>query len=177
MTAWPRRCSGQRGDPHSPRLTAGDAWAFPTRVSRCSRPGRVLIIHWWAITGSTLLQLVRLAAKSGASWIAAVCMLNQMDVNDAEALRMLRAVSGRLRLMSTAPGRFAIPRVHERLVPVAIRFVAVSSITALDAHDCPICATRERYQLATSPRRPEAAPRTQICCGHAEAAGAGRGFP
>ena len=77
-----------------PRQTVGDAWAFPASLGDVSRPLGVLIIHWWAITGSTLLHLVRLAAKSGASWIAAVCVLNQMDdANDAEVLRMLRVVS------------------------------------------------------------------------------------
>ena len=76
-----------------PRRTAGDAWAFPTTLSTVSQPPGVLIIHWWAITGSTLLQLVRLAAKSGASWIIAVCMLNQLHPNDADALLMLRTVA------------------------------------------------------------------------------------
>jgi adenine/guanine phosphoribosyltransferase-like PRPP-binding protein len=131
-----------------PRWTVGDAWAFPTSLGDVMKPLGVLIIHWWAITGSTLLQLVRLAAKSGASWIAAVCVLNQMDdANDADALRMLRAVSvpearaytGSVQSVGVSRGAWDIP--------VTIRFVARSSITAFDAHGCPICATRERYRL------------------------------
>ncbi len=114
-----------------PRWPAGDAWAFPVSLGDVGRGAGVLIIHWWAITGSTLLQLVRLAARSGASWIAALCMLNQLEDNDAETLRMLRAVSG-----------------PEDAVPVSIRFVANSSITAFDGHDCPMCTTRERYRLS-----------------------------
>ena len=35
----------------------------------------------------------------------------------------------------------------EAQIPVTIRFVAGSGIFAFDAHDCPICATRERYRL------------------------------
>jgi len=131
-----------------PRWTAGDAWVFPASLSDETRPAGVLIIHWWAITGSTLLHLVRLAAKSGASWIAAVCMLNQLDNPDeVDNLRMLRAVFAR----SASDGdeaRSADAPSRGSTVPVSIRFVAVSRITAFSPHDCPICATRERrYQL------------------------------
>jgi hypothetical protein len=143
-----------------PRWTAGDEWVFPTRVSSMSGPVGVLIIHWWAITGSTLLQLVRLAAESGARWVAAVCMLNQLDVNDADTLVMLRAVSAagaQAGVDGAKPGGSGAA-----LVPVAIRFVALSSITMLDAHDCPICKTRERYQLGDEPAPPRLAHHAQL---------------
>jgi adenine/guanine phosphoribosyltransferase-like PRPP-binding protein len=136
-----------------PRWTAGDTWAFPTSLTGVSRPVGVLIVHWWAITGSTVLQMVRLAGKSGASWIAAVCLLNQLDANDADALRMLRAVSVPTMAADGLPsgGNSAFAAN----IPVAIRFVAGSGIIAFDAHGCPICATRERYRLdegAATPR-------------------------
>jgi hypothetical protein len=139
-----------------PRWTAGDTWAFPTSLSDVIKPLGVLIIHWWAITGSTLMQLVRLAAKSGASWIAAVCVLNQLeDANDADALRMLRAVSVPGAVTDTSGARPTSDPSRAAQIPVAIRFVARSSITAFDAHRCPICATRERYRLddETAPPR------------------------
>lgn len=134
-----------------PRWTAGDAWAFPGRLSNASGPELVVIIHWWALSGNTILQMVRLAAKSAAGQIVAICMLNQLDPQDAEVLQMLRAVS--------APGDTASgdrrSAQQARPVPVAIRFVTVSSISALDAHECPICTTRERYEPADDsvPRR------------------------
>jgi adenine/guanine phosphoribosyltransferase-like PRPP-binding protein len=132
-----------------PRQAAGDAWAFPVSLSDQGRPVGVLIMHWWAITGSTLLHLVRLAAKSGASWIAAVCVLNQMDdPNDAEALRMLRVVSVPSALADAGAVGSADAPSRAAQVPVSIRFVAVSRITAFSPHDCPICATRDRYLLA-----------------------------
>ena len=128
-----------------PRWPADAAWGFPTRLANVNRPVGVLIIHWWAITGSTLLQLVRLAAKSGASWVAAVCVLNQMEHNDADVLLMLRAVSVPLMAADGTPPVGDSP--FEAQIPVTIRFVAGSGIFAFDAHDCPICATRERYRL------------------------------
>jgi adenine/guanine phosphoribosyltransferase-like PRPP-binding protein len=139
-----------------PRMTIGDAWAFPASLSAVTRPLGVLIIHWWAYTGNTLLQLVRLAAKSGASWIAAVCVLNQLeDANHAEVLRMLRAMSVPRAVAAGESERHAgdVPRASS--IPVSIRFVAHSSIIAFDAYRCPVCATRERYQLGddTAPPR------------------------
>ena len=128
-----------------PRWAAGDTWAFPTSLTGVSRPVGVLIIQWWAITGSTLHQLVRLAAKSGASWITAVCLFNQLQTNDADVLRMLRAVS----VPTLAAGGMppAGNSVFAENIPVVMRFVAGSGVFAFDIHGCPICATRERYQL------------------------------
>ncbi len=128
-----------------PRWAAGDTWAFPTSLTDVSRPVGVLIIHWWAITGSTLHQLVRLAAKSGASWITAVCLFNQLDTNDADVLRMLRSVS--MPTIAADGISSAGDSAFADNIPVAIRFVAGSGVFAFDIHGCPICATRERYQL------------------------------
>ncbi len=128
-----------------PRWAAGDTWVFPTSLTVVGRPVGILIIHWWAITGSTLQQLVRLAAKSGASWITAVCLFNQLDTNDADILRMLRAVSMPTMTADGVPS--AGDSAFAESIPVAIRFVAGSGVFAFDIHGCPICATRERYQL------------------------------
>jgi hypothetical protein len=139
-----------------PRWKAGDSWAFPIRLGDVARPLGVLIIHWWAITGRTLLQLTRLAAKSGASWIAAVCVLNQLEANDADALRMLRAVSVPTVAADDGGARLASDPPHASSeIPVAIRFVARSNIAGFYVHRCPICATRERYRLddETAPPR------------------------
>ena len=134
------RSSDRPADP-VPRWPAGDAWAFPASLADVGRGVGVLIIHWWAITGSTLLQLVRLAARSGASWIAALCMLNQLETTTpipcgccapCPAPWRLTSVTRR-RLRCRSPGGHPVRR-H-------------SSITAFDMHDCPMCATRERYQL------------------------------
>jgi hypothetical protein len=128
-----------------PRWAAGDTWAFPTSLTDVSRPVGVLIIHWSAITGSTLQQLVRLAAKSGATWITAVCLFNQLDANDADVLRMLRAISVPTMAADGSPS--AGNSAFAGNTPVAIRFVAGSGVFAFNTHGCPICATRERYQL------------------------------
>ena len=129
------------------RETAGDVWTFPASLARLDKPLGVLIIHWWTITGSTLLHLVRLAAKSGASWIAAVCVLNQTsDANEADVLRMLRAVAPPSATADDSTRSSGDP-ARTAPVPVSIRFVATSGISAFTPHECPMCSTRERYRL------------------------------
>jgi hypothetical protein len=129
-----------------PRWTRGDSWSFPVSLGRAAAPAGVVILHWWSLTGSTLLQMIRLAARSGARWIAALCVLNQMDANDADAIRMLRAVAA-----PTAPrqgaGLAGGDPSSSPTIPVAIRFAAVSSISAFDVHECPICKTCARYHF------------------------------
>jgi len=129
------------------RVTEGDVWAFPASLAELGKPRGVLIIHWWTITGSTLLHLVRLAVKSGASWIAAVCVLNQTsDANEADILRMLRAVAAPSVAIDDSTRPTGDP-ARAAPVPVSIRFVATSGISAFNLHECPMCGTRERYHL------------------------------
>ena len=75
-------------------------------------------------------------------------MLNQLDdANDAEALRMLQVVSVPSAAADADGARPTGAPSRGPQVPVSIRFVAVSRITAFNPHDRPICATRERYQV------------------------------
>lgn len=130
------------------RAVAGDGWAFPAVVDGSPRQAAVLIIGWSAVTGTTLLQLIRLAAGSGAHTVVAVSVLNRLGLQDAEALRMLRAVSVPGHPESaTGPATQAPITSTARCIPAAVRFVTASSITALPAHDCAICAASERYKV------------------------------
>lgn len=130
-----------------PRWTHGDSWSFPASLGSTAAPRGVVILHWWSLTGSTLLQMIRLAASSGARWIVALCVLNQMDVNDADAIRMLRAVEAPSPVPRQGAGLGGKAQTSSPTIPVAIRFAAVSSISAFDVHECPICKTCERYQF------------------------------
>ena len=128
-----------------PRVATGQTWEFPATISNVREPKTLVIIHSWASTGSTLQQLVRLGAESGFSSIAAVCMLNQMDANNADFMRMLRAVAVAPIVNAGAPS--VTDSAATVNIPVAIRFVAASGIVAFDTSGCPICATQKRYQL------------------------------
>lgn len=114
-----------------PRAVAGNVWAFPTSLRGEDRERPIVIIGWTANTAGTMLNLIRLAASAGATSVVAVSMISQLDTSDGEVMSMIRAVA--------RPGGVQIP--------VAVRFVTASSITALTSHDCTICAARERYAV------------------------------
>jgi hypothetical protein len=126
-----------------PRDYADQDWEFPSSVQDLEKPTGVLIVQFWTITGSTIPQLIRLAAKSGASWIAVVCLLNQLNDNKADELLMLRAVT------RGAPNESddTASDAESSEVSVATRFVASSGITAFDSGSCPICFTQDQYKL------------------------------
>ena len=129
------------------REAVGNNWEFQTSINYIGKPVAVVIIQSWAITGSTLRQLVRLAGHSGATSVAAVCLLNQMGTNDADTLRMIWAVRTPTADPNIDSGKGVANQRREASAPVAIRFVAAITMTVFDVHDCPICRTRRRYQL------------------------------
>lgn len=114
-----------------PRGVAGNRWIFPTATQHDARGQTVVVVDGRATTGTTLSQMIRLAAASGASAVVAVVLLDRLDDQEAAALRTLRAV---------APPDGGAP------VPALVRFVSTSSIPGESPHDCAICATRVRVQ-------------------------------
>ncbi|MFD8422543.1 hypothetical protein [Streptomyces sp. NPDC059466] len=114
-----------------PRGVAQNKWIFPTAVRYDARGQTVVVLDGRATTGTTLQQMIRLAAASGAVAVVAVVLLDRLDHQEAAALRMLRAV---------APPGGGAP------VPVVVRFVSASSIPGEPPHDCAICAARLRVQ-------------------------------
>ncbi|GGL64715.1 hypothetical protein GCM10010129_05380 [Streptomyces fumigatiscleroticus] len=114
-----------------PRGVARNQWIFPTAVRHDARGQIVVVLDGRATTGTTLQQMIRLAAAGGAVAVVAVVLLNRLEHQEAAALRTLRAVS--------SPGCGAP-------VPTAVRFVSSSSVPGEPPHDCAICATRLRVQ-------------------------------
>ena len=127
------------------RIATGTVWQTLPVVPDAAPAKRVLIIDFGTLTGTTTTQLVQHAARSGAERIAAVILLNQFPHHDTGMLGIVGAVR-RNQDRSAEPGSAAIPTL--------VRFIIESSIGALDALDCPICATRRKYaDLGRAPLR------------------------
>ncbi|BCL26063.1 hypothetical protein ACFFS2_16030 [Streptomyces aurantiacus] len=118
-----------------PRGVARNQWIYPTAVPHTARGRTVIVLEGRASTGTTLRQMVRLAAAGGAAAVIAVVLLNHLEPQDAATLRMLRTV--------TPPG-------GGTAVPVVVRFVSGSSIPGESPHDCAICQTRDRVRDDTA---------------------------
>lgn len=123
-----------------PRGVAGDRWAFPTMLGDESAGRPVVIVDWGVVSMTSVQQMIRLAAGAGASSIIAVALLKQTSDQDTEVLVGHRAVAGK-----SASWDLRDQPLAERAVPTAVRFVTATSVAGMPAHDCGICATRERY--------------------------------
>lgn len=113
-----------------PRAVAGNNWNFPEVLSHDRAVGSVIIIDWGVVSATSVHQMIRLAAGSGARSIVVVVLLNQLMTQEAEALAVQHSVA---------------PEGGAGWIPVAVRFVTTTSIGALPAHDCALCTTRAGY--------------------------------
>lgn len=132
-----------------PRGVAGDRWAFPASLGSAGTGGPVIILDWGVVSAASIQQMIRLAAGAGASSIIVIAVLSQIADHDAEVLVAYRAVGGPVPQNSNGSSAAA------RIVPTAVHLITAISITGMPAHDCGICATRERYTVdpaATPPR-------------------------
>jgi hypothetical protein len=117
----------------------------PVGPDRVPRPRTALILDFAARTGATLQQLIRHALAAGAERIVAVVLLDQLSEQDRGLLGSISALSPEV------PGGRSMRGSD---VPVVVRYVSSTSIGGLDAHDCGLCTTRERYaQFGEAPDR------------------------
>ena len=78
-----------------PRAAGAGRWVLPLIIEQTGDPAHVIIVDWGAITATTVQQLTRLAAWSGALSVRAIVFLSQMPLEDELQLTGLRSVSGR----------------------------------------------------------------------------------
>ncbi|GAA1315501.1 hypothetical protein GCM10009634_86290 [Saccharothrix xinjiangensis] len=107
-----------------PRAVAGTRWAFPDRLDLGSRPGTVIVVDWGALSSASVQQMLRVAAESGATAVLALIMLNQLDEQDAGALRAISA----LHIRQWGDG-----------IPAQVRFLATSSLGGVSRRNCSLC--------------------------------------
>lgn len=125
-----------------PRGVAGDRWAFPASLGSVEINEPVVILDWGVCSAASVQQMIRLAASTGASSIIAVAVLNQIPDQDVEVLVGYSAFAPLARRDvhgATSP--------TSRTVPATVHFVTATSIAGMPAHDCGICATRDRYTV------------------------------
>ncbi|HEU5356373.1 MAG TPA: hypothetical protein VFU65_18000 [Actinocrinis sp.] len=115
----------------------GAAWPNGSSgKDQAPRPRTLLILDYAARSGRTLQELIRYAVRVGAERIVAVVLLDLLPEHDSGLLASLSAVSAE-------PGSTRSTRGCD--VPVAVRFISATSIGGLSAHECSLCATRDKY--------------------------------
>ncbi|MGH9277166.1 MAG: hypothetical protein ACRD12_03535 [Acidimicrobiales bacterium] len=143
----------ERATVHSiPRASAGGHWSYP-RPSPAADGSEVLIVDWRSIEGSTIPQMIRLAAGSGATSVRAVVLLSQLSPDEELALTQISSVrplgaghQGEAESRSAPlPDGESAPSVR-----TGVAFVSGLDLGSFDPHNCPICTDRQRYLAARS---------------------------
>ncbi|MGW6447381.1 hypothetical protein [Lentzea sp. NPDC055074] len=118
-----------------PRAMAGVRWTFPASLDVRPAPGTVIVVDWGTQSSTSLNQMIRLATESGATAILVLVLLNQLDDQEADALRGIGATQ------STRSGVFG------PMVPTQVRFLATSSLGGVSAQNCSLCEMRRRAAI------------------------------
>jgi hypothetical protein len=134
-----------------PRQHIQGGWRFPSGVNFSVAGADVVIIDWGAIEGTTVTELVRLAAGAGAERILVCLCLSQLRPETEWHLRALRRVAAtrwevpeKLFDMDLAhTDRPSQPLSKEVEVSIEVEFLSALRVPAFSHGDCPLCRQLE----------------------------------
>lgn len=152
----------KRPRPISRRAVYGQ-WEFGDQDVECPT---VVIVDWGAISGTTIIHLLRLAAEHGARRVLACIFVSQLSRGEERFLTMLKTLRGSARppfetsgqgqlfhdtSMAVEPQPNALPSASD--VDVTVEFLARFPINAYTAGaaDCPICQQLGRLSTEVYP--------------------------
>lgn len=138
------------------REPAHGLWYFGSQESPARFPN-VVVLDWGSLTGTTVMQMLRVAAEAGVQRILVAVLLSQLPIEEERFLRSLKSLRvpykpGSESDVDFLPG-FIGPEDHqetnggpsaERLVDVKVVFLSRFPITAYDRHECPVCQQLSR---------------------------------
>jgi orotate phosphoribosyltransferase-like protein len=138
-------------------------WFFAASNEGMSECPNVIIVDWGSLTGCSVIQMIQLAARSGAEHILVCVFVSQLPSEEEAFLTSLREIS----VLRTKPPRtdgilpgFAEFIEENRssdnesdmvLAKVSVRFLSRFPIQAFHAYDCPLCQLLEHYSQAQYP--------------------------
>jgi len=108
----------------------------------------LVITDWGALTGTSILQMLRAGAEAGATRILACIFLNQLAPDEAAAIRGIRSLEV-MRMVCSSSGRSYLPGFDLEQRPrwspknhraeVFMQFLSELSLGCYNRHECPIC--------------------------------------
>jgi hypothetical protein len=138
------------------RESAYGHWVFTGSKENTADFPVVVIIDWGALTGTTVMQTIRLAAEAGARNVLACVFLSQLKADEEAFLRSLRT----LRFWSSKSStdfneRRSLPFDKKPAVEitskVAVKFLAGFPIEAYTPYECPVCQQLSRLSQEEYP--------------------------
>ena len=134
------------------REAAHGRWFFPEGQRVNLKSPNVLVIDWGALTGSTVMQMIRFAAETGAERIMVCIFLSQLPLTEESFLTLINS----LRISRSETQTNGEPQLNLKLkkedvgrlngrslpvtIPVSVRFLGRFPIEAYESeNNCPVC--------------------------------------
>lgn len=126
------------------RESAYGRWTFVGAPDVQVSSSSVLIVDWGALTGTSIMQMIRLAAESGAESILACIFVSQLSAEDESFFQSLDKIKVQAKRRSEA-GQMGLPGLtlnedsRPRPVKVRVRFLCSLPFGVYDRLECPVC--------------------------------------
>ena len=147
------------------RVPAYGRWTLGTSQSYKTNGSDVVIIDWGALTGSTIMQMIRIAEQAGANSIYVCILLCQLQEEEEYFLTHLNSFlsnkfnngksNNRVSYQPKLPG-FGSETIEENIasdnlkkiepLPIKVKFLSKSTLRPYRSSSCPICKQIKRYQ-------------------------------
>lgn len=135
------------------KIDIGDIFRFSTGMDDLVATEDVVIIDVGSVTGTTIQEMVRRAARAGARRIFSCVLLSQLPEESAAFLRGLRSIeTTAVGIDHTAP-QGELPFANEvttrqpARVSVYIEFLSQLNLRVYDAGSCPVCSQLSRLAI------------------------------
>ncbi len=147
------------------REAAYGRWYFSGAEDYSVQYPNVVVVDWGALTGTTITQMIRLAARAGADRILVCIFMCQLPPHEEQFFYALRSLYGTTRRDSndTAPllpgleafaaSRQPVASVSERTTSVTVRFLSQFPLESYDPAECPVCQQLVRLSQESYPTR------------------------
>ena len=138
------------------RESAYGRWVFPGTQGNFVTHPTVVVVDWGALTGTTVMQIMRLAAEAGARRILVCIFLSQLERDEEAFLRSIKM----LRVKSTSSVfpferakslPFENPDPVESCPEVIVKFLSGFPIEAYTRYECPVCQQLDRLSQEKYP--------------------------
>lgn len=126
------------------RLPAAGRWIFSPDRFALPNSTDVLIVDWGSITATTVQQMLRSAARSGARSIKAIIFTSQLTTEEEDALQRIRVIRGE-RIVGER-SLFQSSGAVARDVPVSVIFFSSLRMGLWSRAACPLCRLRSEYR-------------------------------
>lgn len=121
------------------RATAYGLFTFGSSQSATSESENVAIIDWGSLTGTTVQQMINLAANDGKQNILVCILFSQLSTSENEFLTSLTKVYGYKKQRKNKPSLFD-PIVVKRTEPrILVKFLYRLPLQFYESIECPIC--------------------------------------